>query len=136
MGFFKGLGKVLDVAKPFISMVNPAIGAAVGAASGLMQGKNPLESILGAATDLIPGGAGGVLKNVLGKFGGGGLLEGAGGNNLLSGVLGLVTGKSKITDILGDVMKGAGAEGLTQLGLKNAQELAAQRMGQLVGGQG
>ena len=129
-GFGKVFGKILDIAKPFIMAVNPLLGAAVGFASGLMQGKNPLQSLIGAATDLIPGG--GVLKNVLGQFGGSGLLDGAGGNSLLSGALNFATSKDKATDILKDLTKSAAEKGrLTQLGLKNAQELAAQRMGQL-----
>jgi hypothetical protein len=130
-GIGKAFGKVLDFAKPILTAVNPLLGAAAGFASGLMQGKNPLQSLLGAATDLIPGG--GIFKNLLGSFGGSGLLDGAGGNSLLSGALNLATGKSKITDILGDLTKSAASKGgLTDLGLKNAQELAAQRMAQMI----
>jgi hypothetical protein len=124
-GIGKALGKVIDVVKPFIAAVNPIAGLALGLAGDLMQGKNPLQSLLGAATDLIPGG--GVLKNALGAFGGSGLLDGAGGNSLLSGALNLATGKGKFTDILGDFVKGAGSGGLSPLGLGNAAELTAQR---------
>jgi hypothetical protein len=132
MGFIgKALGKVMDIAKPFVSMVNPLAGAAMGLASNLMQGKNPLQSLLGAATDLIPGGGGGLLKGVLGKFAGSGLMDGAGGNSLLSGALNLASGKSKVTDVLGDLFKSVqGKGGLSQLGLGNAAELSAQRMSQ------
>lgn len=130
----KAFGKVLDVVKPFISAINPALGAAVGFVGGLLQGKNPLQAALGAVTDLIPGGAGGILKNVLGKFGGsalGGMMDGLGGNSLLSGVLNAATGKGKVTDIVGDLMKNVAGKGLTDLGLKNTQELSAQRMAQM-----
>jgi hypothetical protein len=128
-GIGKALGKVLDVVKPFVTMINPLAGMALGLASDLMQGKNPLQSLLSAATDLIPGG--GVFKNLMGAFGGSGLLDGAGGNSLLSGALNLATGQGKITDVLGDLMKGAsGAGGLSDLGMSNAAELTAQRMAQ------
>lgn len=126
----KAFGKILDVAKPFISMVNPALGAAVGFASGLMQGKNPLKAALGAVTDLIPGS--GLLKGLAGKFGGA-LLDGAGGNSLFSGLLDMATGKGKVTDLIGGLTKGLASKGgLTDLGLQNAQELSAQRMAQLL----
>jgi hypothetical protein len=129
-GFGKVFGKVLDFAKPFLTAINPLLGVAAGFASGLMQGKNPLQAALGAATDLFPGG--GVLKNVLGQFGGSGLLDGAGGNSLLSGALNLATGKEKVTDVVKDFVKNAAEKSrLTQMGIKNAQELAAQRMAQL-----
>ena len=133
-GLGKSLGKILDVAKPVLSAVNPMLGAAAGAVGGLAQGKNPLESILGGVGDLIPGGAGGIFKNLLSAFGGGGMMDGAGGNNLLSGLLGMVGGKGGVTDLLGGLFKGGGAEGLTDLGLKNVQEQAAQKMGSLLGG--
>jgi hypothetical protein len=143
MGSFgKTFGKILDVAKPVLSAVNPMLGAAAGAVGGMAQGKNPFESILGGLGDMIPGGAGGILKNVLGAFGGGGgggglggLLDGAGGNNLLGGLLGMVGGKGGVTDLLGGLFKGTeGAGGLSDLGLKNVQEQAAQKMGGLLGG--
>lgn len=133
MGSF---GKILDVAKPILSAVNPALGAAAGAIGGMAEGKNPLESILGGVGDLIPGGAGGIFKNILGAFGGGGMMEGAGGNNLLSGLLGSLTGgKGGITDLLGGLFKGAeSGGGLSDLGLKNVTEQAAQKMGGLFSG--
>jgi hypothetical protein len=130
----KTFGKILDVAKPALSAVNPMLGAAAGALGGLSQGKNPLESILGGVGDLIPGGAGGIFKNLLGAFGGGGMMDGAGGNNLLSGLLGMVGGKGGVTDLLGGLFKGGDAgAGLSDLGLKNVQEQAAQKMGGLLG---
>ncbi|MFB1481385.1 hypothetical protein [Corallococcus sp. RDP092CA] len=125
-GIGKALGKVMDIVKPFVSAVNPLLGAAMGFASGLMQGKNPLQSLLGAATDLIPGG--GVLKNALGTFANSGLMDGAGGNSLLSGALNLAKGKSKVTDIVGDLFKATKSNPLTNLGMNNATELAAQKM--------
>ncbi|MBN9683369.1 MULTISPECIES: hypothetical protein [unclassified Corallococcus] len=125
-GIGKALGKVMDIVKPFVSAVNPLLGAAMGFASGLMQGKNPLQALLGAATDLIPGG--GVLKNALGTFAGSGLMDGAGGNSLLSGALNLAKGKSKVTDIVGDLFKATKSNPLTNLGMNNATELAAQKM--------
>ncbi|RKG53196.1 hypothetical protein D7X30_32465 [Corallococcus sp. AB011P] len=129
-GIGKALGKVMDIVKPFVTMVNPLLGAAMGFASGLMQGKNPLQSLLGAATDLIPGG--GVLKNALGTFANSGLMDGAGGNSLLSGALNLATGKNKVTDIIGDLFKSNKSNPLTNLGMNNAAELAAQRMSTFV----
>ncbi len=129
-GIKKALGKVMNIVKPFVSMVNPLLGAAIGFASNLMQGKNPLQSLLGAATDLIPGG--GVFKNTLGKFAGGLLMDGAGGNSLLSGALNLATGKSKVTDVLGDLVKSTAKTGLSKLGMNNAAELSAQRMSQFL----
>lgn len=131
-GIGKALGKVMDVVKPFVSMVNPLLGAAMGFASGLMQGKNPLQSLLGAAGDLIPGGMGGVLGNVLGKFGGSALMDGMGGNSLLSGALNLASGKGKVTDIVGDLLKSTAKKALTQQGMHNTAELAAQRMSQFL----
>ncbi|NPD27005.1 hypothetical protein [Corallococcus exiguus] len=125
-GIGKALGKVMDIVKPFVSAVNPLLGAAMGFASGLMQGKNPLQALLGAATDLIPGG--GVLKNALGAFAGSGLMDGKGGNSLLSGALNLAKGKSKVTDIVGDLFKATKSNPLTNLGMNNATELAAQKM--------
>jgi hypothetical protein len=125
-GIGKALGKVMDIVKPFVTMVNPLLGAAMGFASGLMQGKNPIQSLLGAATDLIPGG--GVFKNALGAFANSGLMDGAGGNSLLSGALNLAKGKSKVTDIVGDLFKSTKANPLTNLGMSNATELAAQKM--------
>lgn len=129
-GAFKAIGKVLNVVKPFVSMINPALGAAIGFASGLMQGKNPLQALMGAATDLIPGSN--IFKNVLGKFGGSALMDGMGGNSLLHGALNLATGKSKVTDIIGDLIKGNAQKQLTQQGRENTAELSAQRMAQLL----
>jgi hypothetical protein len=129
----KAFGKILEVVKPFVSAINPALGAAMGFVGGLLQGKNPLQAALGAVTDLIPGGAGGILKNVLGKFAGpalGSMFDGLGGNSLLKGALDAVTGKGKVTDILGDVMKNVAGKGLTDLGLKNIQELGASSIAQ------
>jgi len=132
MGFFKSIGKaigkVASFAAPIVSMINPLAGAAIGLAGNLAKGKNPLQSLLGAASSFIPGG--GLFKNVLGKFAGGALLDGAGGNSLLSGALNLATGKGKITNVLGDLFKSVAGKGLSQLGLNNAAELAAQRMAQ------
>jgi hypothetical protein len=143
-GLAKSFGKILDVAKPVLSAVNPMLGAAAGAVGGLAQGKNPFESILGGLGNIIPGGAGGILQNVLGALGGGGgggggglagLFGGAGGNNLLSGLLGMVGGKGGVTDLLGGLFKGSeSAGGLTDVALKNVQEQAAQKMGSLLGG--
>ncbi|CAM3664831.1 hypothetical protein G4177_17930 [Corallococcus sp. ZKHCc1 1396] len=129
-GIGKALGKVMDIVKPFVTMVNPLLGAAMGFASGLMQGKNPIQSLLGAATDLIPGG--GVFKNALSTFANSGLMDGAGGNSLLSGALNLASGKSKVTDVIGDLFKANKKNPLTELGTSNAAELAAQRMSTLV----
>ncbi|HEX8703832.1 MAG TPA: hypothetical protein VF815_33685 [Myxococcaceae bacterium] len=128
-GALKTLGKIANFVKPFVSMVNPLLGAAIGFAGDLAQGKNPLKSLLSAATDFIPGS--GVLKNVMGKWGGSGFLDGAGGNSLLSGALDLVTGKKKVTDVLKDVVGGVAKNvtgGLTDLGMENAAELAARKM--------
>lgn len=126
-GIAKALGKVASFVKPFVSMVNPMLGAAIGFAGDLLQGKNPLKSLLSTAMDFIPGN--GVLKNVLGKFGGSSLMDGMGGNSLLSGALDLATGKKKITDVVGDFLQGATKSGpLSDMGLSNVTELAAQRM--------
>ncbi|RKH56631.1 hypothetical protein [Corallococcus llansteffanensis] len=130
-GIGKAIGKVLDVVKPFVSMVNPLLGAAMGFASGLMQGKNPIQSLLSAATDLIPGG--GVLKNAMGMFANSGLMDGAGGNSLLSGALNLVSGKSKVTDIIGDLFKANKKSPFGEQGMGNVAELAAQRMSTFLG---
>ncbi len=132
-GALKGLGKALDIVKPFITAINPALGAAVGFASGLMQGKNPLQAAMGAAMDLFPGAN--MLGNVLGKFGGSGLsnlMDGMGGNSLLHSALNFATGKGDVTDIVGDLIKNTAKDQLTKQGLGNAQELSAQRMAQLL----
>ena len=129
-GIGKALGKVMDVVKPFVSAVNPLLGAAMGFASGLMQGKNPLQALMGAATDLIPGGN--VFGNALGKFGGKFMMDGMGGNSLLSGALNLATGKSKVTDVIGDLIKGTAKNVLSDQGRQNATELSAQRMAQFL----
>ncbi|RKG80289.1 hypothetical protein [Corallococcus terminator] len=125
-GIGKALGKVMDIVKPFVTMVNPLLGAAMGFASGLMQGKNPIQALLGAATDLIPGG--GVFKNVLTSVANSGIMDGAGGNSLLSGALNLASGKSKVTDVIGDLFKSNKKNPLTDIGMSNTAELAAQRM--------
>jgi hypothetical protein len=126
-GALKAIGKVASFVKPFVSMVNPALGMAIGFAGDLMQGKNPLKAALGAAMDFIPGN--GVLKNVLGKFGGSGLMDGAGGSSLLSGALDLVTGKKNVTSLVSDFVGSAVKKGgLSDLGLGNVAELAAKKM--------
>lgn len=129
----KALTKVLDVVKPFVSAVNPLLGAAMGFASGLLKGENPLKALLGAAGDLIPGGMGGAFSNILGKFGGSALMEGMGGNSLLSGALDLAKGKSKVTDIAKELFKATQKkEAMTEQSRHNTTELMAQRMGQLL----
>lgn len=129
-GIGKALGKVMDVVKPFVAAVNPLLGAAMSFASGLMQGKNPLQALMGAASGLIPGGN--IFGNVLGKFGGKFMMDGMGGNSLLSGALNLATGKSKVTDVIGDLIKGTAKNALTDQGRQNATELSAQRMAQFL----
>lgn len=129
----KMFGKVLQVVQPLLTAVNPLLGAAASFVGGMLQGKNPLQALLGAATDMIPGGAGGLLKNVMGNFAGdalGGMMDGMGGNGLLDGVMKAVTGQGKITDVVGDLMKNVAGKGLTDLGLSNTQEITAQNMAQ------
>jgi hypothetical protein len=129
----KMFGKVLQVVQPLLTAINPLLGAAASFVGGMLQGKNPLQALLGAATDMIPGGAGGLFKNVLGKFAGdalGGMMDGMGGNSLLDGVMKSVTGQGKITDVVGDLMKNVAGKGLTDLGLKNTQEITAANMAQ------
>ena len=58
------------------------------------------------------------------------MLEGAGGNSILSAALNLATGKKGVTDVLGQLAGNFVNKGLSQLGLNNAAELAAQRMAQ------
>ncbi|MFL5347464.1 MAG: hypothetical protein ACJ8AT_21985 [Hyalangium sp.] len=131
----KIFGKVLQVVQPILTAVNPLLGAAAGFVGGMLQGKNPLQAALGAASGLIPGGAGGLMNNVLGKFAGGalgGIMDGMGGNSLLSGALNAVTGQGKVTDIVGDLIKKTAEKGLTEKGLQNVQELTAHRMAQMV----
>ena len=132
-GALKIVGKIADIAKPFVSMINPLAGAALGFASDLAKGKNPLQSLMGAVSSFIPGGPGGILNNVLGKFGGAaGLMDGMGGNSLLSGALNLATGKSSITDILSKLRKSVtGCGGLTPQGNHHAGELVAHSMAQI-----
>lgn len=119
-------GKIMDIAKP-------VLGAVTGGAAG--GGSNPLSGILGKVADMIPGGAGGILKNVMSMFGGGGGMEGAGGNNLLGGLLGMITGggggKGGITDLLGSLFKGGEQ---SEQGKSNVVEQAAKSMGGLFGG--
>lgn len=131
MGLFKDvLGKALDILKPALTAINPALGLAASFVGGLLKGENPLKAALGAATDLIPGG--GVAKNLLNAFAGKGFMEGTGGNSLVSGLLDAATGKEKVTDVVRDVAKANKKEGLSPQSEANAVELAAQRMGQLL----
>ncbi|OJH36126.1 hypothetical protein [Cystobacter ferrugineus] len=134
-GIGKALGKVASFAAPIVSMVNPLAGAALGFAGNLASGKSLTQSLFSAASSLIPGGGGGagVFGNLLGKFGGAaGFLDGAGGNSILSSALNLATGKKGVTDVLGQLMGNFAQKGLSQLGLNNATELAAQRMAQML----
>ncbi|HYH97409.1 hypothetical protein [Hyalangium sp.] len=132
----KAIGKVLKVAAPILGAINPLFGAAASFAGGLLSGEKPLQALLGAAGNLIPGG--GLAKGLLGKFAGaagGGILDGLGGNSLFSGLLGAAGGKGGVTDLVGDLVKNVakkGAEKLTTLGQNNAVELSAQRMAQLM----
>ena len=129
----EGIGKLASIAAPIVSMVNPLAGAALGFAGNLASGKSLTQSLFSAASGLIPGGggAGNVFGNLLGKFGGAsGLLDGAGGNSILSAALNLATGKKGVTDVLGQLAGNFVNKGLSQLGLNNAAELAAQRMAQ------
>lgn len=138
-GAFKAIGKIAGAIAPIVSMINPAIGAALSFASNLAQGKNPLQSLLGAATSFIPGGggAGGLLGNVLGKFGGmSSMLEGMGGNGLLGSAMNLFGGQgggSGITDIIGQAMNAFGGSGPSSQSSGNLIELAAQGMSKLFG---
>ncbi|MFY1827215.1 hypothetical protein ACN47A_14945 [Myxococcus fulvus] len=127
MGLFKNvLGKALDILKPALTAINPALGIAAGFVSGLMKGENPLQAGLGAAMDLFPGAS--VAKNLLNKFPGSNLLEGMGGNSLVSGLLDKLGGKNQITDLLSDVVKANEKNGLSEQSLRNAAELFAKRM--------
>ncbi|AKF82369.1 hypothetical protein SAMN05443572_105449 [Myxococcus fulvus] len=127
MGLFKNvLGKALDILKPALTAINPALGIAAGFVSGLMKGENPLQAGLGAAMDLFPGAS--VAKNLLNKFPGSNMLEGMGGNSLVSGLLDKMGGKNQITDLLSDVMKANEKGGLSEQSLRNAAELFAKRM--------
>ncbi|NTX01776.1 hypothetical protein HUA74_19485 [Myxococcus sp. CA051A] len=127
MGLFKDvLGKALDIIKPALTAINPALGIAAGFVSGLMKGENPLQAGLGAAMDMFPGAS--VAKNLLNNFPGKSLLEGMGGNSLVSGLLDKVSKPSQVTDLLTDVMKANTEKGLSEQSLKNAQELFAKRM--------
>ncbi len=135
----KAIGGILKVAAPILGAINPLFGAAASFAGGLLSGQKPLQALMGAASNLIPGG--GLAKGLLGSFGGaagGGLLDGLGGNSLFSGLLNSATNKGGVTDLVGDLVKNVakkGAEKLTTLGKSNATELAAQRMAQLMLGQ-
>lgn len=134
-GIGKALGKVASFAAPIVSMVNPLAGAALSFAGNLASGKSLTQSLFSAASGLIPGGggSGGVLGNLLGKFGGAsGFLDGAGGNSILSAALNLATGKKGVTDVLGQLAGNFAQKGLSQLGLNNAAELSAQRMAQML----
>ncbi|WNG21822.1 hypothetical protein F0U63_04830 [Cystobacter fuscus] len=116
-------------------MVNPLAGAALSFAGNLASGKSLTQSLFSAASSFIPGGGGGagVFGNLLGKFGGAaGFLDGAGGNSILSAALNLATGKKGVTDVLGQLAGNFAQKGLSQLGLNNATELAAQRMAQML----
>lgn len=77
MGLLKSVGKTLKkvakVAAPVVGFVNPAAGIALGALSGLGEGKNSLKSVgmgaglgaLGAGAGAVGGGGlGGALKSV------------------------------------------------------------------------
>jgi hypothetical protein len=126
-GIGGAFSKIMDIAKP-------VLGAVTGGGGG-EGGGNPLSGILGKVGDLIPGGAGGILKNIMGMFGGGGGMEGAGGNNLLSGLLGMITGggggKGGITDLLGSLFKGGEQ---SDQGKANVVEQAAKSMGSIFSG--
>jgi hypothetical protein len=130
-GIGGAFSKIMDFAKPVLGAVTGGLGGGGGG------GGNPLSGILGKVGDLIPGGAGGILKNIMGLFGGGagGAMEGAGGNNLLSGLLGMITGggggKGGITDLLGSLFKGGG---MSDQGQANVVEQAAKSMGSIFGG--
>ncbi|MCP3064472.1 hypothetical protein LXT21_37435 [Myxococcus sp. K38C18041901] len=127
MGLFKNvLGKALDILKPALTAINPALGIAAGFVSGLMKGENPLQAGLGAAMDLFPGAS--VAKNLLNKFPGSNFLEGMGGNSLVSGLLDKLKGKNQVTDLLSDVVKANEKQGLSEQSLRNAAELFAKRM--------
>lgn len=135
-GIGKALGKVMDIAKPIVSAINPLAGAALGFIDGLAKGQNPLQAALGGLTSMIPGGglAGGLLQNFMGG-GLGKMFESFGGNNLLQGVLGMVGGNGGngggITDLLGGIAKnfgGDGLSGLSDLGKGNLIENAASAM--------
>lgn len=135
-GIGKAFGKIASFAAPIVSMVNPLAGAALGFAGNLASGKSLTQSLFSAASGLIPGGgggAGGVFGNLLGKFGkAAGFLDGAGGNSILSAALNLATGKKGVTDVLRQLAGNFAQKGLSQLGLNNATELAAQRMAQML----
>jgi hypothetical protein len=135
-GALKAIGKIASAVAPIVSMINPMIGAALKFGGDLAQGKNPLQALMGAASSFIPGGggAGGLLGNVLGKFGGmSNLMESFGGNGLIGSAMNLFGGQgggSGITDILGKVL-GGGSQ--SSQGMGNLAELAAQGMGKLFG---
>jgi len=133
---FKGLGgggifgKVLGG----FAKLNPLAGAAISFVGGMLKGQKPMEALFGAAKKLIPGGdIGGLFKNVLGKFGGGKLMEGLGGNSFLNAAFNLATGKGKVTDILKDLFKATEKkEAMTDQSRHNVTELTAKRMSQLM----
>lgn len=59
----KGLKKVAKIAAPVVGAINPIAGIALGAASGLGEGKNSLKSMgMGAAGGAIGGIGGAALK--------------------------------------------------------------------------
>lgn len=127
MGLFKNIvGKALDILKPALTAINPALGIAAGFVSGLMKGENPLKAGLSAAMDLIPGAS--VAKNLFNNFPGKSLLEGMGGNSLVSGLLDQASKPGQITDIAQDLLKANKEKGLSDQSLRNAQELFAKRM--------
>ncbi|QSQ14811.1 hypothetical protein [Myxococcus landrumensis] len=123
------LSKILNVGKQVLSAVNPIAGAALGFVEKLAKGENPLKAALSSVTDLIPGG--GALKNILGKFAGKGMMDGAGGNSLLDAGMKMATGQGKVTDLLGDLFK-ANKQGFSAQGMGNVAELAAQQMSKLI----
>jgi hypothetical protein len=126
----KALGKVMKAVTPLVSKFNPLLGAGMALAGGLLSGEKPLKALLSAAGSIIPGG--GPFKNVLANFGGEKLMEGMGGNSLVSAALNLATGKGKVTDIAKELLKATQKkDAMTEQSLHNTTELMAQRMAAL-----